>query len=148
MLTPVGRKLSGCCCIGWEEISIAPLQGGAALSWLGWRPEDFLVISHECGLCKKRLSACGSIFLGPEGLVLLSQAPCYSSPPISSISKLFSAQDIGKFSFIYRNFSKSIVYTRNTFPSPWGQTLDSQQVEFYFCILLWVLFFFPLSMKY
>ena len=96
---PVGRKLSGCCCIYWEEISIAPLQGGAALSWLGWRPEGFLVISHECGLRKTRLSSCCSIFLGPEGLVLLYQVPCYSSPPISSTSRIIFSSGYRKFFF-------------------------------------------------
>lgn len=76
-------------------------------SWLRWRLEGLLVISHDCGLCKRSLGWLCSIFLGPKGLVPLSQAPTISlslvtgpsSPPISSILRILFSSGYGKFFF-------------------------------------------------
>lgn len=151
MLTPVGQKLSGCGCIYWEEISIAPLQGGAAfvLAWvetgglLGHQPWVWIVKGEVEFLL---FHTPGSWRSGPfVSSPLLWALHLHPYPPPQ---ELLSAQDIGNFSFIHRNSSKSIVYACYSFPSPWGLTLDSQQLEFYLCILLEFYFFFPLSIEY
>lgn len=145
--------------IYWEDISLPPFSGwcsfgpGSGGDWrASWSSAMIVDCVREAWVDSVPYSwapKVWSLCLKPQqSLFLLLQALHLHPYPPSW--EFFSAQDMGNFSFIYRNSSKSIVYIHNSFPSLWGLTLDLNNYNFFLCILPCVIFFFSwaLNMKF